>query len=278
MRAPLISTFGVLSLCLLVASAIFEREARGQTSYQKPAQTIARILDVPETPAVSFGPDSKRFLLVGKVPYPSIAELANPMLAVAGLRINPSNSGPRRLPANIGVTLRDVRGDRATEISLPAKARISLPVWSPNSRRFAYAVYKEASIELWVADARSGKTARMKGIVLNDVLGEPFQWMPDSRTLLCLTVPKNRGQPPLPPNVPIGPTIQESFGKSSPVRTYQNLLKNPHDKKLFDYYGRSQLTTIDTATGITVHAGVPAVFQRVDPLSTPCTKWSVGSI
>src|SRR6185503_13248644 len=130
---------------------------------------------------------------------------------------------------------------------------------------FAFAIFQPTRIELWVADARSGAARQLDRVTLNAFYGTAFQWMPDARTLLCRTVPASQGPPPTAPASPAGPNIQESFGKTAPVRTYQDLLKNAHDEALFNYYATSQLILVDTVTGRKEDLGQPDLFSGIDP-------------
>ena len=61
--------------------------------------------------------------------------------------------------------------------------------------------------------------------------------------------------------------IQESGGKAAPVRTFQDMLKDPHDAALFEYYCTSQLAVVTpTASGPTVqNVGKPAIHIGSDP-------------
>ena len=65
--------------------------------------------------------------------------------------------------------------------------------------------------------------------------------------------------------VPTEPNIQESSGRPGPVRTYQDLLNNPHDENLFDYYATAQLAFVDSDGGKINQIGQPAIFETVDP-------------
>ena len=67
--------------------------------------------------------------------------------------------------------------------------------------------------------------------------------------------------PPIPP----GPVVQESSGPSGPVRTFQDLLQNPHDEALFDYYATAQLALVDTRTGRVTPIGPPGIFADAEP-------------
>ena len=49
----------------------------------------------------------------------------------------------------------------------------------------------------------------------------------------------------------------------SPVRTYQDLLANPHDEALFEYHFTSRIETVDLATGTRTAIGEPGLYARV---------------
>jgi dipeptidyl aminopeptidase/acylaminoacyl peptidase len=236
-----------------------------QAPYQKPPPEVLDILNAPVTPAVSISPTRDRLLLVSRERYPAIAELAQPMLGLAGLRINPQNRGPQRSPQNTGITIQTIDSGEKIAVQLPPGARIGAPVWAPVGSQFAFAMHHPTRIELWVADARTGVARRLDGVNLNAIYGSAFQWMPDARTLLCRTVPEGQGPAPSSPATPVGPNIQESLGKSAPVRTYQDLLKDAHDEALFAYYATSQLMLVNAATGRKQNLGKPDLYSSVDP-------------
>jgi dipeptidyl aminopeptidase/acylaminoacyl peptidase len=73
--------------------------------------------------------------------------------------------------------------------------------------------------------------------------------------------PAKRGAAPAEPRVPLGPNVQESYGKAAPVRTYEDLLKNSHDEDLFDYYATSQLVIVDLQTLHARPIGNPAIYE-----------------
>ena len=103
---------------------------------------------------------------------------------------------------------------------------------------------------------------------LNATIGDAVQWMPDSKRLLCQVVadPNGndlRGAPPVPPDAPAGPIVQESDGKAAPVRTYQDLLKNPHDEALFEYHATSKLAIVHVESK--PENGKPVASSRTAP-------------
>jgi dipeptidyl aminopeptidase/acylaminoacyl peptidase len=229
-------------------------------AYQRPPQAILDVLNAPPTPLVSISPQRDRMLLVQGLRYPPIDELAEPMLRLAGLRINPANNGPHRSPRYVGLTVKFIEGGRELHVSLPKDARFNYPSWSPDGAQFAFTMPKADRTELWIGDASTGKVRRLGNFAINAAYGEAVQWMPDNRTLLCQLIPAKRGLPPAEPRAPKGPVIQESAGKSSTIRTYQDLLQNQHDEELFDYYATSQLAFVDTRNGRATPVGQPDIF------------------
>jgi dipeptidyl aminopeptidase/acylaminoacyl peptidase len=241
-------------------------DAFGQEGYQKPPQAVVDILDAPAPPSLSISPTGETILLVQSSRYPSIEEVAAPMVRLAGLRINPKTNGPARAPRITGLSAMPATGGDAKPIPLPEKAKIGAPLWSPDGKRFAALNTTDAGIELWVYDFAEEKFERVKGVRVNAAIGNPVQWMPDSRSLLVQLVPEGRGDAPTPPVAPSGPVIQESGGKAAPVRTYQDMLKDPHDAALFEYYCTSQLAVIsgEPAKPAIQNIGKPAIHIGSD--------------
>jgi dipeptidyl aminopeptidase/acylaminoacyl peptidase len=219
-------------------------DAFGQDGYQKPPQAVVDILDAPPPPVLSISPTGENVLLVQSARYPSIEELAAPMLRLAGLRINPKTNGPARPPRVTGLSLLPVTGGDAKPITLPEKVKVGFPHWAPDGKRFAVLTTSDAGIELWVCAVAELKLEKVKGVRLNGAVGEAAQWMPDGRSLLVQLIPEGRGAAPAPPVAPAGPVVQESGGKAAPVRTFQDLLKDPHDAALFEHYCTAQLAVI----------------------------------
>jgi dipeptidyl aminopeptidase/acylaminoacyl peptidase len=238
--------------------------AFAQQGYQKPPKEILDVLNAPVTPSVSLSPARDRMLLMEGERYPSIADLSEPMLRLAGLRISPNTNGPHSAPRIKAITIRTLADGKEIRLALPAGARAGNITWSPDGRMFALTNTTANGIDLWLCDAATGKLTQVKGVQINAVTFGAIDWMPDGKTLLCKTVVPSRGAAPVASRVPAGPTIQESFGKESPVRTYQDLLKNAHDEALFDYYATSQLTLINASNGKATMLGKPAIYATVD--------------
>jgi dipeptidyl aminopeptidase/acylaminoacyl peptidase len=249
----------------LVALLLLPAALHGQQAYQRAPEAIRAILDVPPPPAVLVSPARDRLLLAQGVRYPPISDLAEPMLRLAGERINPQTNGPHRALRVVGLSLETIADGKERKIALPAGARLGMPQWSPDGRRFAFTNTTASGIELWVGEAETAAARRLAGLRINAAFGTPFQWLPGSKTLLCQTVPEGRGAPPPAPKVPDGPVVQESTGRPAPVRTFEDLLQNPHDEDLFDYYATSQLVLADIQGERRTPVGKPGIFAAAQP-------------
>jgi dipeptidyl aminopeptidase/acylaminoacyl peptidase len=258
--------FGTAAVCVSLfvcwAAGAF---AAVPLDFQKPPKNVLDILNAPPLPLVSVNPAGDHVLIVQGVRYPPIADLAEPMLRLAGLRINPLNNSPHRVPRFVSMTLHSIDDGKKYKIAVPAHAHLGIPVWSPDGKQFAFTNTTARAVELWVGQAADGKVRRLEGVVLNAVLRTPVRWMPDSRSLLCNLVDAGRGKPPQPERVPRGPVVQESIGKKAPAPTFQDLLKSSHDEDLFDYYATAQLALVDCQTGRAMVLGKPAVFESASP-------------
>ena len=227
--------------------------AEAASGYKRPPAPIAEILEAAPTPLLSLAPGRARYALLGRAGLPPIAELAEPELRLAGVRLSPRSSGPSRGQSFTSLTLRELGGGERA-VRLPAGARLSDLRWSPDGSRLAFLNTTDAGIELWAADAASGEARRLTGAVVNDAFpGVPFEWAPDGRALVFKQVPAGRGAAPAAPTVPGGPIVQENAGRAAPARTYQDLLQNAHDEALFEHYFTSRLARV-SATGGAVEA------------------------
>ncbi|MBA3357125.1 MAG: prolyl oligopeptidase family serine peptidase [Pyrinomonadaceae bacterium] len=262
--SSVISSLVTKRAAVLILIAAFAVGAAAQQGYKKPSQDILDILSAAVTPTATVSPAQDNILLATGLRYPPIADLAQPMLRLAGLRINPNTNGPHRYQYAVALTLKRISDSSEIKIDLPPGAKIGAPQWSADGKQFAFTNTTDSGIELWVGDSAGGKVRMLKAIAINAAEGDPFQWMPDNRTLLVQLVPAERRPAPSPSSVPREPNWQESSGKVGPVRTFQDLLKTFYDEDLFEYYATSQLALIDSSSGKLTEVGQPAIFLSQD--------------
>src|SRR6266516_2777144 len=253
-----------MSRMTLACLALLSGTLSAQTPYKTPPQVIVDILDAPPLPMASVSPDRQWLWLLEQRSMPTIAELAAPMLRLAGNRINLRTTGPQ-LPGGItGLVLKRVADGTERRINVPTPTALSFVIWSPDSRNVAFVQTRDSGLVLWVADAATGQAHALTGADLNATSGPPCLWMPSSTSLLCEFIPEARGPAPVAPQTPVRPTIQETRGRAAPAATFEDLLKNHFDEQLFDYYFTAQLAMVNAATGARTSVGQPAIFDRVD--------------
>lgn len=258
------------SALALVALAALPLAA--QSGYQQPPDVVARILDAPATPTALPSPDKQLIVLLERPGLPSIAEIAAPEHRLAGIRLDPRNSGPSRQNPARGMSVVPMRGGAPQPIAmrLPANGGISNTTWSPNGKLVAFVVVTDDALTLWVADPTARTAREVSTRRLNAVLGAPCDWADDT-ALICRTVPEGRGAEPAAPSVPSGPIVQEALsGREDRVATYQDLLKSPHDERLFEHYATSQLARI-ALDGRVTNIGAPAIITGAAP--SPDGAW-----
>jgi dipeptidyl aminopeptidase/acylaminoacyl peptidase len=269
MRTPIVALALVVSAS---AGLLAQSGARAGSGYLTPPKAIIDVLDAAPLPTVIVGPTHETLVLLPRHSMPTIADVSQPMLRLAGMRINPRTNGPHRAQVATGMTLQSVATRAERHIVLPAGARIGNVAFSPNGKRIAFTNTRETGIDLYVADVATGQARNVSGAQINGVAGAAInaaaggcKWLADSSAVLCPFVPAARAAAPAQPKVPSGPNIQENHGKPGPVRTYEDMLTSAHDEDLFEYYLTSQLALIDAATLQRTLVGKPALITGATP-------------
>src|SRR5471030_684829 len=266
------------SLAVLLAATF----GFGAELYRKPPKAVLDVLNAPATPTLSISPTHTYAMQGQPVRYPPIAELSQPMLRIAGMRINPKTNGLHNITFNSSLTLIQIPSGTEIKVEFPPNAKLSLGHWSHDGAHFAFTNTTDSGVELWIGNTATGKTHRVEGARLNAVMGggrggafgggrggafgggsSDVQWMPDNQTLLVELVKPNRGAAPVESAVPTGPNVQESLGGAAPVVTHEDMLQTPHDEDLFEYYATSQLASVDAASGKTTLVGKPGIIESV---------------
>lgn len=233
-------------------------------AYQKAPPSMQRILDAPPLPSMILSPTRDYYFLVQGESYPTIAELAQPMLRLAGARINPVTNGPYMPERITSLTLRSLADDKKTKIELPSEGICGSPTWSPDGKRFFLTCTSTRGISLWLASVAEPKLKKLDGLTINGLTSGAL-WMPDSKTLAILAIPESRKEPPTKVAAPSGPLVQESYGRLAPTRTFQDLLHDAHDEALYEHYFTSQVWFINLETNKREKIGAPAIYSMLDP-------------
>ena len=244
------------------------------SGYDKPPPRVLAVMHAPSPPQPYVSPTRDTILLVSWVQYPPISQVAEPILKLAGVRVEPRTRRKHDTPGGYGIapcaesfTLVDVASSRETPVALPEGGCADNIDWTADGKRFAFRNTAQDAVELWIGDVATGKVHRLGDARLNPMLGSSMQWLADQETLLVKLVPRDPGPPPAASVIADGPSIQETDGETGESSTYEtrDTLNSKHDEDLFDYYATSQLAMVDATTGAITTIGKPGIYTWVDP-------------
>ncbi len=247
---------------LMMFTASFPAQEQG---YRMPPAEIAALVDAPMTPAVLLSPHRNWMLLLDIPALPPLSELAQPELSLAGERINPGTFAPSRSSYFSGMLLKKTTEPPEFSIAgLPDQPRLRDVKWSPDGRRIAFTFAGVHGISLWCLEVATRQAVPLVERLNACFPGAPYEWMPDSQGLLCRQIPENYPPAPVSDATPTRPIIQENHGKIAPARTYQDLLKSPHDEALFEHYFTLQLVLV-SLDGQKRSLGSPGLHRTAEP-------------
>ncbi|MGA7413194.1 MAG: prolyl oligopeptidase family serine peptidase, partial [Bryobacteraceae bacterium] len=257
-----------LTLCFLASFTLLFAD---DFPYQQPPKTVADALNAPLTPMISVSPQRDYAVFMQPVLYPPITDVAQPMLRLAGIRIDTNTNAMHMALTFASYAIHRLSDGGEIKITTPRDAKLGAPIWSPDGQQFAFTNTTANSVELWLATTATGQTRRVDGAVVNGVFpaggrgGSVAAWLGDNKTMIVRLVPAKRGAPYAESWIPKGPHVQESLGNAGPAPTFEDLLSTPRDEDLFDYYATAQLTYLDSKTGKLTPLGSPGIFTVLAP-------------
>jgi dipeptidyl aminopeptidase/acylaminoacyl peptidase len=251
---------------MLLVSTLALPLAAQSPKYLTPPPEVVAAFDAAPLPDALLSPSKKVMALAYRKAQPTIAALSQPMLRIAGERVNPRTNGPHRTALIYAIHLQKISGGSEIKVNVPEKGNLSNLKFSPDGSKLAFLNTRADGIELWVANATSGVAKKVSGTSrLSAAAGDPCDWLNDNKTLVCKVVPPGRGPAPADSSTPSGPNVQENEGKTAQTATYEDMIKTAHDEALFAYYFTSQLAAINTADGTSSMIGKPAILGDVSP-------------
>jgi dipeptidyl aminopeptidase/acylaminoacyl peptidase len=259
MSALLSALLGSVSPAIQSGADVSASPANG---WKSPPPPIVELLEAPPPPSVDLSPDARWMLLVERSALPSLAEVLRPWVGLAGVRIDVASSAAQRIGFSTGLTLRSLDDGSQQRIEVPSGAQIGSIAWSHTSRQLAFTVHTDTSVELWTAGVGAPRAKKVAG-PLAAALGAGFDWMPDGERLLVWLLPPERGAAPRRDALPTGPSVQEVDGASTPVRTWQDLLRNASDEQAFVWHASAQLAFADPRDGSVKPLGQPGLYSDV---------------
>jgi hypothetical protein len=156
-----------------------------QTTYQTPPKAIADLVNAPSTPSVVFSKNGDWMMLLERAGNPSIEDLSQPELRIAGLRINPATSGPSRTGSVENLKIKMTKGGEEIQIKgLPTNPKMNGFSLSRDDNYVAFTQTEAKGISLWVIDLTTYEARKLTDGILNEVLGGSFAWTPDNQILI----------------------------------------------------------------------------------------------
>ncbi|MEN8207863.1 MAG: prolyl oligopeptidase family serine peptidase [Candidatus Fermentibacteria bacterium] len=240
-------------------------DGSASSGYMEPDSVLTDIVDVQWAPWTRVSPDFQNWLLKFPQSNPSIEELAQDELKLAGMRFSPQTLAPSRTRRIIDLSLLRYPGLEIDAVnSLPDSPRILSTIWSPDGSMVAFTNETPEGVELWLIDVESAEARKLTDAVLSLTANEWPEWLSDGSGIVCCIIPEDHGEPPAQNPIPTGPVIQQTTGAPAPARTYQDLLENPFDEDIFEYYLTSQLAVV-RMDGSIDRVGDPGIIWYYSP-------------
>ncbi|HMK05609.1 MAG TPA: hypothetical protein VK489_15515, partial [Ferruginibacter sp.] len=243
---------------LFSCSNLFAQDA---IEYQTPPKEIYDLVMAKPTPGISLDNKGQYMLVLDRSSMPSVEDLAQPELRIAGLRINPNNFGPSRSSYITDILIREVASGKEFPVSgLPANLKAGNMQWSPNEDKVAFTNTTNNAVDIYVVDIKAHKATKVNKSAVNLVLGAAFNWV-DNNSMLYAAVNKPLSMSPKKSLAPKGPVVQQNLGKVAASPTFQDLIKSPFDETQFEFYATTQL--VKNTNGSEVKIGAPAIYNSV---------------
>ena len=212
----------------------------------------------------NLSPDGKTFLIPRTDGLPPISRLGCPCAHLAEMAFDPVAGRARSLWVSSadGFDLFRHAEKKTIPVRVPAGARVSTPVWSPDGSRVAFFAHFEGATHIWAADATTGESRPVTTTPVLATLVTGFQWCRDGKRIQAVLRPDGWEAKPA---APAGPKVRVARDGPNPSRTYRYLLESPADMRLLEHLITGQLAVIDVADGKVTKVGGPAMISAVSP-------------
>jgi len=214
----LIKKWLVSGICLMISQSILAQDAVG---YQLPPKEIADLLLAKPTPGVSIDSKAQWLLQSERNSYPTVEELGQPEIRIAGLRLNPNNFSPSRQSYINRFVLKNIPSGKEYSIDgIPANLLAGAAIWNPSETKFAFTNNTANNIDLYVVDIASHQASKWNQHALNLVLGSGFAWL-DDQTIIYKSALHPAAMAPKNPSLPKDPPFRKISAKPPPVLLFR---------------------------------------------------------
>lgn len=210
-----------------------------------------------------FGPDRNIILMADRPSYPSIEEMREEKLKLAGRQINPRTFMPHGNRGYRKPRLRLLDSENVQDLQgIPEDGRYRFFSWSPSGKRLGFCLVTPTGLQLWTCLRADLKCYPVGGIDINNSLGGiPFEFSGDDLILVKRRIAG--AERPADDQTVAGPVVQDTTGVEGSSRTYTNLLRNQRDVELFRYYAQGQIWRCNLVTGEQKPWGHPGIISSL---------------
>ena len=126
-------------LLLLVSFTSLTILAQDAIEYKTPPKEIYDLVTAKATPTVDIDRKGNWMLIMERSSMPSVEDLAQPELRIAGLRINPNNFSPSRGGYIINFKLKNIKtGTEYPVTGLPQNLKAGAVRWNPVKKKWYF--------------------------------------------------------------------------------------------------------------------------------------------
>ncbi len=218
-----------------------------QIPYQLPPDEITEIFNRERPPSVFYESKAGKLVIWDRESYMPLEMLSLEKFELGGIEITPQNRARIRGSFLKNPRILDIASGETTKLGLDGF--FGSASFSPDGRYAVMNQYEPDRITVWRWDSITGDVKKIFTGRSNQAFDSDFIWLPDNEHILLRAVPDDFEEKPKPDKLPIGPTVFESSGEKSQLRTYRNLLKNQRDEELFTFYGTTQFIKLNVRTG-----------------------------
>jgi dipeptidyl aminopeptidase/acylaminoacyl peptidase len=241
-----------------------------QSTYQSPPKDLADAVLAPRYLNVALtnaSPDRKHFLdEIGDGPV-VMKTFAKPFHELGGVFVDFKANRSRTLTVrnNVGIQIISAEDGTKKAIQVPAGARVSNAIWSPDGKSVAFYVHGEDATQIWIADAATGAARQVTKTPVLATLVTSFDFTKDGKHLATVLVPDGRAAMPQAPTAPVGPSVKLAMETDkNRLRTFPSLMSSPYEEQLLEWHATGQLALVDVAKGTARKIGAPAMIRAID--------------
>ena len=192
-------------LLLLTICLCFKGFAQDAVNYQMPPKDIVDLLLAKPTPSVNIDSKAQWMLLSERNSYPSVEELGQPEVRIAGLRLNTNNFSPTRQTYINNFTLKNIITNKEYKlVGLPANMLASNIRWNDSETKIAFTNTTGSRVDAYVIDVATQKVIKANKQALNIITGGSIAWYDDNTLMYKVAT----ALPSAVPKKPITPGIE----------------------------------------------------------------------